>query len=297
MISRARANPAEGLRWLEAALSGAHDVPAMARARALNAAGNLAVATGQYERAKLFHEEAVALVRNLDPTEALRNPNLASALNDLAGALRDMGDYERAEPIRDEAFLLYQQQRSQTGIGATLIILGNIKRDQARKVVDRNLAGDLYADAEAAFSASLAHFQEPLFPQGIAVALGNLAAVMLDMGNVERAAPLCRDSLARFHEQGIKWGIAWCLETAARLALAAGQPAPAARLLGAASELRQVIPFLLPPAEHPHIDHAIKIVREQLGTSTFEAKQAEGRALSLDKAMEEALAFCEANMT
>ncbi len=63
----------------------------------------------------------------------------------------------------------------------------------------------------------------------------------------------------------------------------------AARLWGAAEALREVIGSPRPPNEREEYERGLATVREALGEEVFSAAWAEGRAMSLEQAIEYAL--------
>jgi predicted ATPase/DNA-binding XRE family transcriptional regulator len=67
------------------------------------------------------------------------------------------------------------------------------------------------------------------------------------------------------------------------------QPERAARLSGAAQAYFEIRDDRIPPLDQAEFDRHIQIARQQLGEARFAALQAEGHALSLDKAIELAL--------
>jgi hypothetical protein len=75
----------------------------------------------------------------------------------------------------------------------------------------------------------------------------------------------------------------------AAVAVAQAQRERAARLFGTAEELRAAMGALLPPAERAEHDRAAAAIRTALGAAAFAAAWAEGRAMSLDEAVADAL--------
>jgi hypothetical protein len=88
---------------------------------------------------------------------------------------------------------------------------------------------------------------------------------------------------------GDKRGIALSLDTYSILALNQGQAKRAARLLGAADALREAIGTALSPAQLATHTLDVARVRSALGDDRFAAAWAEGRAMTLEQAIEYAL--------
>jgi len=83
--------------------------------------------------------------------------------------------------------------------------------------------------------------------------------------------------------------IAWCLAGLGSAAALDEEPERAARLWGAAERLRQAIGCRPAPAARATYERALAASRAQLGEEAFAAAWAEGNAMSLEQAIEEAL--------
>ena len=78
-------------------------------------------------------------------------------------------------------------------------------------------------------------------------------------------------------------------EGLAAVAAQQGQPGRAARLLGAAQNMREHIGALLPTVEQPDYQQALGLARDQLSEAAFAAAWAEGRAMGWEPAADYAL--------
>lgn len=67
------------------------------------------------------------------------------------------------------------------------------------------------------------------------------------------------------------------------------QPENAARLIGWADATREKIGDLRPPSEQAGVDRDIAAIIAKVGSSAFEVAHDEGRAMTLDKAVADAL--------
>ena len=121
------------------------------------------------------------------------------------------------------------------------------------------------------------------------MSLNRLGFMARDQGDYGAAWVLFEESLAIFRELGNKLGIAQNLEGLAAVAVAQAQSERAARLFGAAEGLREVIGAPLPSADRAEHDRSVAAVRTALGEEAFAAAWAEGRAISLEQAVEYAL--------
>ncbi len=84
--------------------------------------------------------------------------------------------------------------------------------------------------------------------------------------------------------------MAYALEGLAAVAASGGQPARAARLYGAAASLRLALGAPLPPNERPRHERAVSRPRDLMGQLQFDEAFAAGGALTMEQAVDEALA-------
>ena len=85
---------------------------------------------------------------------------------------------------------------------------------------------------------------------------------------------------------GDKRGIVVCLEGLAGVATLLGRPERAARLFGAAEAQRDVIRARLFPVDRVGYDRSVALVRIALEVNLFTVAWAEGRAMTLEQAIE-----------
>ena len=127
----------------------------------------------------------------------------------------------------------------------------------------------------------------------VAEALAFLGWAAGDLGRWEETAARCVESL-ELCSAGETWGrriaIEWGLFGLARVAHVRGNPARAARLLGATEAVRD---GPVSPARRRELDSAAAAARAQMEAAEFEAAWTEGRAMPLDQAI--ALALQEAS--
>jgi tetratricopeptide (TPR) repeat protein len=117
----------------------------------------------------------------------------------------------------------------------------------------------------------------------------SLGDVALRRGDCLRAAALYKESLILQRGVGDKPGITRCLEGLAAVACARRHYGEGTRILGAAEALRESTGFQPAPFEQADHDHLVVSVRAALGESAFAAAWAEGRAMTLEQAIEYAL--------
>lgn len=300
-------------QWLERALAQASQVPAEARAGALESAGFLAWRQTDHQRALGLLEECLRLNRELGNEQGV-----AKALRMLGNVASDQGNNERAWALYEEALVLARKAGDKWNIWALLNNLG---------IVELQL-GD-YPRASALYQESLAISKELGDKLGVAYALGNLGEVAHDQrdyakardyyeqsldiarglgdkylvglilnnlgevaraqGDLERAGALNTESLTIARELGNKKGIAATLEGLANVAGAQGQAGCAAKLFGAAEALREAIGVPMEPSKRAEHDRIVAAVRSALGEDAIAAAWAEGRAMTLEQAIAYAL--------
>ena len=118
----------------------------------------------------------------------------------------------------------------------------------------------------------------------------NIAYVRLSQGNGVQAASLFNQALKEFRERGDKRGIVDCLTGLAGVAIQFGQPRKGARLLGASEMLdREIGTSPRWPANLIAYKHQLSRLHEQLDEAAFQAAWEEGRTLSLEQAINDAL--------
>jgi non-specific serine/threonine protein kinase len=268
-----RGQLAEGQRWLNRALAGAGEVGDQWRAKALNAAGNVARRRGEIQVARSALDQALALWRALDDMRGV-----AAALANLGNIDFDLGDYERAAAEYQESLNLYRRVADRVGMALALNNLGIAHREQGQ--VDA---------AVALHEESLALRRDVGDQGGIAQALDNLGRAALEHGDQQRALRLLREGLALSRELGDRSAWAMTLEDIGRALAMDGQLAQAARLWGAAGSMRDRFGTPMPAHRHKRHATAVEAARTQLGASPFDEAWEAGRTMSAEAAIEDAL--------
>ena len=123
----------------------------------------------------------------------------------------------------------------------------------------------------------------------IGSALLSLARVARSRGEYAVARAHHAEALAIWQAAGLRFGVPLTLEALASLATAQQQAERAARLFGAAEALQAVFHFILAPADRADHDRDVATVRAALGEAAFAAVWAEGRAMTMEQAIAEAL--------
>ncbi|MFL5732491.1 MAG: tetratricopeptide repeat protein, partial [Chloroflexia bacterium] len=150
------------------------------------------------------------------------------------------------------------------------------------------LQGD-YATARSMYEESLAISRELGDKRGIAVSLGNLGNVAYGQGDYAIAHSLYEGSLALMRELGVSWGIGWILAGLGGVAAGVGQASRGTRLLGAAEALEEAPGSIFGQDDRMVYEQGIASARAQLSEEEFEKAWAEGRAMTMEQAIEYAI--------
>jgi hypothetical protein len=147
-------------------------------------------------------------------------------------------------------------------------------------------------DDEAARSIleeSVALYRESGSNLNLGMPLGSLGYLALRRCDYAAARSLFRESLI-LRQGSNEWGITWVLEGFAGLAALEDEPERAARLYGVAEAMLESAGTRLDLIDRLGYDQYVATTREQLGEVAFAQAWAEGRAMTLEQAIECALA-------
>ncbi|MBI3660878.1 tetratricopeptide repeat protein [Candidatus Acetothermia bacterium] len=111
----------------------------------------------------------------------------------------------------------------------------------------------------------------------------------VNQGDYARARRFHESSLAIRREIGDKSGIAYSLEGLAKVACLQEQTERAARLFGEMKVLRESIGAPLPPSDRTDYERHLATVRASLSEGAFANAWAQGRAMTLEQAIDYAL--------
>ncbi len=285
----------EGRAWLTTLLNmpDAREHP-YAWARAMTGLGSLMYKSGvDIPRAAELHEQAIVVWRGLGNPERLgyalwclgltlggTNPDRAlEALNEaiaigeslnwiwligpckytLGRMARAQGDLEKADTLLTETLRFCRQVSHKIGIPLTLAALGNVTLDKGE-----------FLRSATYFGEGLDYLRDIGERWGTAGRLKGMAAVA--------AAP---------------WGVPTCLEGMAGLAGERGEPLRAARLLGGVASLRETSGFRQEAVERPLFELRLAQIRASADDAAFDMAWAEGRQMTIDAVMEDALALVD----
>jgi tetratricopeptide (TPR) repeat protein len=190
------------------------------------------------------------------------------------------GDFRAAREYVEEALLISRELNDRFAIAASLNRLGDLARMEGN-----------YAAAQMLFDESIAIFRKLGNRNAVSNSLTNLGAVTFADGDHRTARAYFVEALSTAQKFGGKIVISHSLDGFAALAFERGDPQRAARLAGAAEELRQVIGFKREPAETRFRDVYLTRLRQTLSEPALAVAFEEGRKLKLDEAIALALTF------
>jgi DNA-binding SARP family transcriptional activator len=283
------------------------------RARALHGEAALATQRGDIDRARELMERSLELERQVG-----RKLELSRILNNLAFVYINLGDYERAEILVSEALVYDRELGDERGVAFDLGTLAQAAHFQGN-----------YSRAVELLVESLAGHRKANDTHSVAVTLLNLAAALFGQGELHAAQPYLDEALLIFRALGSAYGIAFvllhvariayskgegaaaratlaeclpllsalgvtgelagALSLAARLALDAGEERRGARLWGAAMELLDGRDATLQPPDMLDFGLQLAQARARVAADVWAAGWAEGRSLSTEGAVAEAL--------
>jgi predicted ATPase/transcriptional regulator with XRE-family HTH domain len=242
------------------------------RARALLAAGVLAVYQGDNAAAGTWLAEAAAMGRAAGDLKTTAN-----ALSSLGVTALQQDDLARAKAYLEESQALMRALGERRGLAVVQTNLGIVVYAQ----------GNLEQAADA-FSQALTFARQTSDRDLIGTSLANLATVALRQGDITQSETLGREALALYWELGDPRRCAVGLEGLASSAAMVGQSVRAARLMGAAAALREALGTPLPLHERADLEQMVAAARAALGEEQWTTAFMAGQALALVEAIAEA---------
>jgi predicted ATPase/class 3 adenylate cyclase len=258
----------EGSLWLERLLSLPTDTAGPSvLAKVFNAAGNLAAGFGNYDQATVYHQQALALRRELGDQRAT-----AQSLHNLAALSLQHHDHLAARRLFQESLELRREVGDSAGIARTLQGLSVVAREASDFEQIASLSEQALAAAQQVGDAEL-------------IALAQISQAYLAQvgGDEVRALELLRKSLEIFTSLGDMREVAECLELVAGCYVRQGRDTAACHLLGAAELLLERSGLRAAPTERFGFDTTIGLVRAGLSEADFRAAWQEGRAMQREQ--------------
>lgn len=263
----------EGLQWVEQ-VRAIENLPVSVRAKLLYGAGVLWYASGDLARSMPMLKDSLVLFQALND-----RPNVANVLNYVAAVCHAEGRFAQARDLYQQSLDIRRTLLDWWNVAISLNNLGALAHAQ----------GDL-DEAQRLCEESIAVWQKTGDQRSVVYPKIILGLVALDRGEFRRAGQQFQDSLRLLRHDGSKASTADCLEGLAAAAAQGERYDWAARTLGAAQHLRKEIGVPLTPAEEQLYERRLAVIRAELGQRKFETASLEGRSMTLEQAVNYALA-------
>lgn len=308
----------EGLAITEQTLAATDQLRSSIRVTPLSMAARLAMTRGDLAGARRHLLDLAELGRELG------SPTIeAFAYGDMAAAAMQEGDLLSAEELYERALDAAEAHEDEVRIAIITVHLAELARQKG----DLDTAWERAHQASAALqnagrssvveltalqiSGAVARARgdlpvsRSLFGKALAIAsemgdtesrlsvLYHLASLDLDDADAAAAKPMLREVLEVGTETDAALNLVETLDAVARLAITSGDPAVAARLVGAADALRASLSFPRSPSDDDHHSTLVAELRSTLGDAEWAAESRRGRDLTLEDAVNEALAHLD----
>jgi DNA-binding CsgD family transcriptional regulator/Tfp pilus assembly protein PilF len=262
----------EGFRYSTEILERDDTLPAGLHARALFIRAAMSDGIDSMEVVEKFCQTSVDLFR-----QAEDGFGVAIAVGSLGLLAMRRGNMERARTLLEQALDLNRKIGDRWGVSSVLVYMGIIplsKGDNAQAVGYFEEALSLSREVGDRYVGYLAHY--------------NLALASRSEGDHEQALRHYLDGLGLAVEVGDSANAAYCLEGVAGLIATGNEPELAVRLFGASEVWLEA--FGAPRYAHAEdrvaSERALRALRDRLGGEAFELAWAEGRGMSLERAVE-----------
>jgi tetratricopeptide (TPR) repeat protein len=249
---------------------GGQNVPVELRAGALRVLGNTSIVFGDADAPMRYYEQSLAEYR-----QAGDDRGVAIMLQRLALQVRLHGDAQKARALADQSLRLCRQIGFTKGEAVAEGVLGTFMRKD----------GDAVAAVEQ-FERSVELADRSGFWWWKAWTLLEIAEVLLELGRLAEAGARARAALPLLVRMGDRPGTMYAVATVARLAAEMGDPARAGRFWGAIEAEEARAPAAAWEGER---DEFARLIQARASGPEYERGRAEGRALSLEQAVAEAL--------
>jgi predicted ATPase/DNA-binding CsgD family transcriptional regulator len=225
----------EGRNAVEQMLRVGDGIPALLRARVLNAAGMLAGMQGEYKQAEIWCRESLRLFQEQKETHGI-----ITSLWLLGYGPMMEGNYTLAYEMAEEALALARQTEDQWGVAVCLERLASLSYNEGRyqqasalgeeSAAFARLAGDNWALADALWISAVALLSHGQFDRsqtlleesltlcgemknkrGRAYALCMLGIIAFFHGTYDRGKTVCEESLMLSKEVGDRRSVVWSL--------------------------------------------------------------------------------------
>lgn len=264
----------EGRAWIDAALAASGGAPAATRVAALDAGSWLACHQGELDTADRMALEGLAI-----SYEHHDQVGIARALHSRGLVAQLRNDHVCARELYEECIVV---KRSIDGFDITRT-LGNLAQ------VEFHL-GDIDS-AVALLEECMSRDRAVGDVLYLGLHMTDLALILLVSDRDEGATEYFRSALTIHRDVVHVRMVTVTIEGLAALAGKRGQPEQAAQLYGATQAMREHADYPMHDPEQWRYPHYVALTRSQISDETFNAHWNAGRLLSMDDAIERALAL------
>jgi tetratricopeptide (TPR) repeat protein len=202
----------------------------------------------------------------------------AATLSNLGELARQRGDYPAARVFQQEAIAVVREFGDTRGVGWGLWALANLA-----------VTEQAWDEARSLYEEALEVARQLRDRKQLACCLTGLGEIAEAQGDDGNAWRLYEEALALQRAVNDNQGIASSLCRFGRLCQIRAEPERAARLLSAAESYDENYGWVLPVTERAAREPHLAAARAALGEAAFAAAWAEGRAMTLDQAIRDAL--------
>jgi tetratricopeptide (TPR) repeat protein len=234
--------------------------------------GGIAHTRGDFEAARTLLEEALTIQRGLGCKK-----DIAHTLYSLGAVTCAQHDLETAQALLEEALTIQRELGCKKDIAHTVCTLGAVAYAQNDLETAQTLLEEGLANRHELGNSHVVHL------------LGSLGHLERAAGDYARATNFYHESLLLRQDMGDLLPIIYSLEDFAGLATEQGQYERAVRLLGAEETWAATIGRTPPVAYAAEYERTVTAARTVLNEEEFAAAWNEGRAMTLEQAIDYAL--------
>lgn len=263
----------EGRHWLDSLLEAGPTDRSLPRARALFGAGRLAWGQGDLSRATELTQSALKIFRSVGDQWGVARSLMEIGLHSVA-----RGEVKRAAVLANESLAVSCKIKDDYALGYALVLQAVL----AEQANDKPKAEELFKEC-LVVRRRIGH------KFGIVSALRSLGHMALRQERFDEAKNYYRESISIAWEAKELYVLPSGLEGLAAVAAQTGSPEYAARLFGAARRIRELL--AVPPVvwEKSIVDDSCLALTAMLGPVDFASLGEQGRAMTIEQAIDEAL--------
>ena len=269
-----RSHLREGLERISEALDRDPDAPAEIRGHALGLASLFAIKQGEFETARGMAEEKRQL-----HAAAGDERGVGEAMHFLGLIAMEEGRFDEARTLYEQGKATRERFGDESGVQSSVHNLGLLAMIQ----------GD-YGRAHTDLESSLTLARKLGSEQQEANSLCDLGFAELGDGRLDHARARLREGLASAARLGWKENVAYCVVGLGAVAVAEGELELAGHLLGQADLLAEDLQLKFEAYAEAARAQVERELRSRLGEDRLEGLRAEGRSLSMETVVSEALA-------